>query len=306
MELNDQYKEEQSAVGLPSRSEDLGEVPVPSISQQGVAKTAEPEALITLLAASEQENAAWKEVLLLSVVYAAQVALMAAFPNSLIAICFYPISLFWIFFVAIRYGLRYRRTTEALAAVEDVRMVGPLVERLRGGRTERRSLRVVTQALTRLLPRLQASDASLLTKDQKARLGRYLAQLALFGRDTELQIAILYAFQQIGDNQALPVVENLTRSQPRTAAMRRVQQAAVECLPFLQERAQQEYSRETLLRPASGDTRDTNQLLRPLEETDKTDQQHLLRASLGENVQDHTGAPADQWLHPRNGQESSK
>ena len=163
--------------------------------------------------------------------------------------------------VLIPIGIR-RRAPNAIAATDDLRMVGPLVDRLRTGQKRRRTRRVVRQALIRLLPRLRAGDGYLLSREQHARLCATLVHLSMLGRDAELQIAIVAALQEVGGPAALPVVESLAHNRSRAANRRRVREAAQVCLPYLSRRAQMARYRGTLLRAADRTGVDSGELLR--------------------------------------------
>jgi hypothetical protein len=99
-----------------------------------------------------------------------------------------------------------REAAQALAGIEDLRAVGPLAEALeyRSPGSQPTIYPVITGALRRLLPRMQASDAHLLTEPQRSCLYR-----ALLKGDAELVLAIVKALEQIGDGKALPYVEKL-------------------------------------------------------------------------------------------------
>jgi hypothetical protein len=217
------------------------------------AVSVEPAALSALIEASDKEHAARRRVPLVALIIGAQAALIVAYPHNPLTILFYAATVITLAFFLARSVIRYRLTTEALAAADDVRMVGPLIDRLRTGRRRPRTRRIVRQALLRLLPRLRASDAAHLTAEQHSRLSRTLARLGMLGRDTELQLAILGALQQIGGLQALPVVEHLAHKRSRSPKRRRVREAALACLPYLQQRARQEQARDTLLRAAGSE-----------------------------------------------------
>lgn len=94
------------------------------------------------------------------------------------------------------------------------------------------------RALRRLLPQVKASDANYITSQQMDAL----IMLAATG-DPEMQVLVLRAFEQIGDERALPVVEQLMLSD-----FSEVQEAARACLPYLQVKARQAIERATLLR----------------------------------------------------------
>jgi hypothetical protein len=89
-----------------------------------------------------------------------------------------------------------------------------------------------------------------------------------------LKIAALRALEQVGDETALPVVEKLAKSAGDT----QVRFAAQECLPFLQQRADQVRVEQTLLR-ASGPGSSADVLLRPASNGAEAAPQQLLRAS---------------------------
>ncbi len=239
----------------------------------------EPRAIEDLVATSERERSNRKYLPLLGVWIAIQSILIAAFPSSPAVYVTYLFSVIAVIVVAARFSRQYRQSTRVLAQADDVRLVGPLIDRLGPGRKGRSVRRMVRQALTNLLPRLKASDASLLTARQKGRLVRHLAQLALFQRDKEFQIAILRALEQIGGAEALPVVEGMTHRTPRWADQVQVHDAAVECLQYLRQRASEEESHRTLLRSADRDVSDDRMLLHPAGGTPAADPDVLLRAA---------------------------
>jgi hypothetical protein len=182
-----------------------------------------------------------------------------------------------------------RKSTGIMSDLDDVRLVGPLAEMLK---IEDRHVRVrAGAALTQLLPRLQASDADLLNAAQRTLLCRVLAYplndlfrsdlVVLLTRQTkpmaDLQVAILKAFEQVGDGKALPVVERMAVGPAQTADQQRVKAAAVECLPFLQARAIREQAHQTLLRASSASEPNPDILLRPAGTATTTEAQELLR-----------------------------
>lgn len=251
--------------------------PVQASVPQNAAVESKP--LADLLATAEKENALRRKWAPVSVAWIfVQCGLLIAAPHSIFAVISYAVSLFLAVNIGSSFAIRYRKTTAALAAVDDIRMVGPLLDRLRPNAKARRTRRVVTQALTRLLPRLKASDAPLLTTEQKGRLAHHLDRLALFQRDKEFQIVILRALEQVGDAQAVPVVEKMVQRTPRWEAQERVHRAAVECLPFLLQRAEEEQSRSTLLRSAGAPETNFDELLLPAAGVEAANASQLLRA----------------------------
>ncbi|CEK12984.1 hypothetical protein CWRG_00301 [Chthonomonas calidirosea] len=132
------------------------------------------------------------------------------------------------------------------------------------------------RALRRLLPQVKASDAKYINNEQMNAL-----LLLLASSDSEMQVAILKALEQIGDERALVVVEQLATSDlPEVKA--EVRDAARACLPYLHAKARLAAERATLLRgtvapvsPAQPD-----ELLRPtMPTTFNTPSEQLLRAT---------------------------
>jgi hypothetical protein len=155
---------------------------------------------------------------------------------------------------------RHKRVIEALAKHDDLRAIGPLTDVLV---TDDRHLQSrVAVKLAALLPRLQASDAHLLAPAQHRILDRYLRSR----KHPALAVAILKAYEQVGDARSLPAVERLADGRGRGRHDRRLRAAADACLPYLRARAQAERDAQTLLRPASGPGEaDPAVLLRPAE-----------------------------------------
>ena len=130
------------------------------------------------------------------------------------------------------------------------------------------------QALTNLLPRVKASDAAYIDAEGMSALVALLEEVD----DDPLVLALLQALEQVGDESAIPGVLALHDS-PHVHP--KIRQAAAECLPALENRAHLARESATLLRassglnpaeaaalllrPASGTTASTDNLLRPAE-----------------------------------------
>ncbi len=188
----------------------------------------------------------------------------------------------------------YKTAASELSAIEDLRAVGPLAESLDIEATAVRAQ--VEEALIRLLPRLQASDAGLLNREQRVCLNK-----ALNGRNEDLIIAILRAYEQVGDETALPCVESLANETPDTlssaqdsrmsesiitgllgaklkaAPSAHITAAAQSCLSYLRVRVEQQRASQTLLRGASANAVAPNTLLRPAQASEATHPEQLLR-----------------------------
>jgi hypothetical protein len=173
-----------------------------------------------------------------------------------------------------------------LAKHDDIRAVGPLAEALE---IEDGDIRAVCrETLTRLLPRLQASDGGLLSPEQRDNLNQTLKKASL-KQDTEFILAILQAWQQVGDEKALPHVERLGQLKNNSEAGQRVREAAQACLPFLQERVEKARQAGTLLRPAESPNNFADSLLRPAPGAACADPQLLLRPASQGNTEPPVG-----------------
>jgi len=152
---------------------------------------------------------------------------------------------------------------EALASFDDVRAVGMLIKALEFDKGIRLPVR---HALLWLLPRMKGSDAGLLNADQRRSLCRTLGK-----NGEEWNVTVLRALEQVGDASAAPFVLPLTKS--KNAAIR---QAALDCLPFLQDREAQERMSKNLLLASSAEENPAI-LLRPASSAPETNPTQLLR-----------------------------
>lgn len=141
-------------------------------------------------------------------------------------------------------------------------------------------LDVVLPRTTELLRQLKANDAPQYSKysEQIAKLA-YLHLTRKRNGSTEIRLfayAALQALQQIGTKNALPFVEKIAALDTKYYNAKNVILAAQECLPFLHQRAENQYAEQTLLRAAESKT-SSDMLLRPAAETE-TSSGELLRA----------------------------
>ena len=103
-----------------------------------------------------------------------------------------------------------KRAAQELARFDDSRVIGPLAQGLELDDHYTRS--VAATGLKRLLPRVRASDAGLVSKEQL-----HLLYRTLDSEDLNLVIAILQGLEQIGDVEAIPYVEKV-RNRPAVSA----------------------------------------------------------------------------------------
>lgn len=176
---------------------------------------------------------------------------------------------------------RAKRALERLKQKQDLVSVGSLLEALPDPYIREGAM----EALTVLLPRLQASDAPQLKEHHHRLLAQALKRSGhtrfLFTHPTNRKFAVaaLKALEQVGTSQALPVVEFLAQKAPEPE----VQRAAQECLPFLLSRAEQDWNEQTLLRASQSHAAPKEELLRPIAgQSNQAEPQQLLRPTLGE------------------------
>jgi HEAT repeat protein len=171
-----------------------------------------------------------------------------------------------------------RNTVRALGATTDARLVGAFAACLSD--RDRPVRNAAKDALKKLLPQVKASDKQYVAPAEMDTLIRELS-----GSDAQLIIAILKAFEQIGDERALPEVEWLAMENADldSDVPPEVRRAAQECLPFLQLRAEQAEQARTLLRASTPtDAAAPDTLLRPAQaRADDTLPEQLLRAPCG-------------------------
>jgi hypothetical protein len=113
-------------------------------------------------------------------------------------------------------------------------------------------------ALKRLMPRLRSGQLDTWTIQQRNAL---LVPLIEPTFDVELTLCVLKALEQVGGEWALPSVITLTKLKGKGPEAR-IKTAAEECLPTLQEIAEEERRAGTLLRPVLTQDDQASTLLR--------------------------------------------
>ena len=161
-----------------------------------------------------------------------------------------------------------------LAKLDDIRVVGPLVEALR--LTNKRILIECVSALTRLLPLLKTADAYLLHEYQRRFLHRIMTDPSYESVNPEFLLAILKAFEQVGDQGDILYVHELAKSTSNS----QIREAAEACLSLIIERSRRHHSSKTLVRPSSNDHKIT--LLSPSQSAEGIISEQLLRPNCQE------------------------
>ena len=167
-------------------------------------------------------------------------------------------------------GFRRRKEIiSALSQTEDIRFIGLFALCINEKDYEMRM--VANSALTRLLLGMQVSDAQHISNEEMRELVTALHKQKGY---PGLMRALLKGLEQIGDERALENVEALISDPDVFPAVR---QAARDCLPYLQIRAEQVKQAQTLLRASSGNEAAPETLLRPAANVLTNDEQQLLR-----------------------------
>ncbi len=195
--------------------------------------------------------------------------------------------LVWLYLVLLaaqlyRFALSPRQAAAAheLAARQDIQAVGPLAEALEW--PDRASQNVAAAALTQILPRLMASDSALLNPAQRACLNRALQRDLDRPGSQRLALAILRAWQQLGDDEAIPYVQRLSMRPARSSRRIQVREASRECLLYLMQSASSASDSRSLLRAGSNTASEPPfTLVRPAAGRPDENHEALMRADLG-------------------------
>jgi hypothetical protein len=162
--------------------------------------------------------------------------------------------------------------TRLLAEHSDISTIGALLDALDVADAATEAL--IAETLSRLLPRMRASDSGRLTDHQRIGLMQTIhTPKAWIGSD--YVITVLKALEQIGTEKELPLVERIANGETRFP--NRVYLVARECLPYLRERARQAQESSRLLRPASPPNDAAAMLLRPARGGSEAHPERLLR-----------------------------
>ena len=163
------------------------------------------------------------------------------------------------------------RTTQD---IQDARAAGALFERLDVSFGAER--RLVAARLIDLLHRVEATDAVHFGRAERDRMNEAL-RITSFAPDADLVVAILFAYERVGDERCLPTVEALALSTGETEAECKVRDAARTCIAEVRVRIQQLRTSAELLR-ASDASAHSGTLLRAAREPRDTPASELLRA----------------------------
>lgn len=150
----------------------------------------------------------------------------------------------WPVMRALRKATVERQAAElAIGGIDDIASVGPLSELLDAPDRATRALTAIR--LRYLLARMRPADAHMLTDADHHRLNGVFT-----ARDASLALAVLSAWQQVGDERDLLLVQYVSEGLDIGSRDAEVREAALECLPYLRTRAEARKSAASLLRPA--------------------------------------------------------
>lgn len=173
----------------------------------------------------------------------------------------------FILYVSLLVRERYvpTRARHSLASIieetQDLRFLSILLALQKEMKADPTVTRSVYNALRRLVPQIVHGDSSGISVSE-----RIQALLLILGapyKDVELTLSVLKALEQIGDESAIPAVTELAETSAATPGMKRIQQAARECLPYLHIHADEMRQARTLLRASNPAFGGTDDLLRP-------------------------------------------
>lgn len=161
----------------------------------------------------------------------------------------------------------------AIMGTKNLCAIGPFIDALNTNLE-----RTAIPELTRLLPRLKASDTTILTASHWQRLYSILeGKRPWLEYNSDFLIAILHTLEQVGNSNVIPVVQKVADGEG-AGKNDHVKQAAKECLIFLREATERQEQHDTLLR-ASGSETPSDMLLRPSGASEETQSDQLLRAA---------------------------
>ena len=136
----------------------------------------------------------------------------------------------------------------------DLRWVGPLAQAINS--PHNRVQGVSSQILSHLLPHLRPEDSNLLNPQQRSALNQKLIENKR--RDSELNIAILAAWENVGDQEAVAYVDRLAHLWAWPGAKRQVRDAAGKCLPLLEKRLEEEHAARVQAGQATAEVKSEN------------------------------------------------
>ena len=209
--------------------------------------------------------------------------IMASVPPGMEAILWFlgtiavltPIALTGVGIFRMNVVRRRKRLAECIKDIDDLNALPALIELLEFSNPTVQ--KAITPPVTRLLSRLRASDAYLLGFLHRTALARTLNTPRTRKLPPAFFVAVLEAFEQIGDSQVLPTVAWLAQGKGAGGDHPPIQEAAKACQAHLEEQLRRHQAPYLLLRPSSLAEAPQN-LLRPVASAPDSAPHELLRA----------------------------
>jgi hypothetical protein len=180
--------------------------------------------------------------------------------------------------------------SNALLSFDDPKVIGALVAGL--SVPDPRLRIAVHDKLLTLLPQASAADLAEVTATQRQPLRKLLSLNP--ENDSQLIIAVIEAFERMGDTSALPEVRRLAASQGTTQKTRSVRDAAEHCMKSLHALLGQGV--DHLLRASENPGPEGGELLRPAGFSGSGDEQTLLRPTGVEDGHSSYGAESEETV----------
>jgi hypothetical protein len=149
------------------------------------------------------------------------------------------------------------RCYEFLVNYDDARITNVLVQAF--AKALQPNVKVkAAHALTKLLNKIKPSDAAHVSRQSR----KVLTEMLLNTKNAPFVLSILAAWEQIGEAQAIPVVERLSHGEGMAGGYARVREAACLAIPAILAAAERAAVADVLLRPSESGAF-ANDLLRP-------------------------------------------
>jgi hypothetical protein len=241
-----------------------------------------PKAIDPLLAMLSHETALWEKRI--NVVCGALVTLIVAAILQLPALADFPAG-YGLMLLSLPFLVAYakplgphKRAAEALARIDNVRVVGPLIDAL--ALDDPVIQWAASGALVPLLRRMRPGDESNLSESQ------WQALFHAFDRvgKPDFAIAALRAAEQAGDERLIPLVAPLAEGKGAGGLVPEIRRIARDCLEVLADLSLRGRAGRDLLRPSFDPNSHDGSLLRAACASNEADEQILLRTAVEGNA----------------------
>lgn len=258
--------------------------PAQVVSLESLAQLSRMHACLNVLKSEKARllKARNKSILILTIIFVSLLAIenITKHPLTSFSTLFFTIIISFFFVYGSNSFQRQKKATLELSQFYDPSLVGPLAEQMSVLREA--ELFEIRQTLTRLLLNFNASDSTLLDKNQRLRLLEQLKILNYVRYESgmvEFRLAIIKAMSQVGSHESLSFIEAVAEGRESGKHHPPLVQAAQEALPVLQARIANLKESEILLRATMPECVPFNELLRSASGVKEIDVDNLLRPS---------------------------